>query len=231
MDRQRAARLMEAERLRRQARRARRRRAGSTARRPAALPSPAPALPTPAELDAARTARGGWTRETLAAWGVPRPPPTGWRRALKAMRSRGAPRPLGWAPATSVVRVRFECPICGGAHAREAHPPRRTRTHLAIAKRPRSPHRGFRSLPARRLLRRPRGPRSHEASVSNQPAVVADWPAQPAERRSPRPVQAADQRAGSGRRGRRAMSAGQWHSEAPPARARPDRRTAGAVRR
>jgi hypothetical protein len=37
---------------------------------------------TAAEIDAARTTKGGWTRETLAHWGVPWPPPRGWRKKL-----------------------------------------------------------------------------------------------------------------------------------------------------
>ena len=40
--------------------------------------------PTEAEIDAARTAAGGWTRQQLAEWGVPWPPPKGWRRNLAA---------------------------------------------------------------------------------------------------------------------------------------------------
>ncbi|MGH3974674.1 MAG: hypothetical protein ACRDS9_15290 [Pseudonocardiaceae bacterium] len=35
--------------------------------------------PTAEEIDAARTAKGGWTREILAQWGVPWPPPKGWK--------------------------------------------------------------------------------------------------------------------------------------------------------
>jgi len=42
----------------------------------------APDLPSPAEVDAARTPAGGWTREQLAAWGVPWPPPKGWMADL-----------------------------------------------------------------------------------------------------------------------------------------------------
>jgi hypothetical protein len=34
------------------------------------------------EIEAARSPRGGWTRETLAAWGIPWPPPAGWLQAL-----------------------------------------------------------------------------------------------------------------------------------------------------
>ena len=37
---------------------------------------------TEEEIEAARTPRGGWTREQLAEWGVPWPPPAGWRHAL-----------------------------------------------------------------------------------------------------------------------------------------------------
>ena len=39
-------------------------------------------MPTAAEIEAAKTPAGGWTRETLAQWGVPWPPPKGWRRAV-----------------------------------------------------------------------------------------------------------------------------------------------------
>jgi len=34
------------------------------------------------EIEAAKTEQGGWTRETLAAWGVKWPPPKGWKKAL-----------------------------------------------------------------------------------------------------------------------------------------------------
>jgi hypothetical protein len=37
---------------------------------------------TAAEVEAGRSGRGGWTREQLAAWGVPWPPPKGWKAAL-----------------------------------------------------------------------------------------------------------------------------------------------------
>ena len=36
------------------------------------------------EIDAAATPAGGWTRATLAGWGVPWPPPKGWRKKLLA---------------------------------------------------------------------------------------------------------------------------------------------------
>ena len=35
-----------------------------------------------AQIEASRTPKGGWTRDQLAAWGVPWPPPKGWRKAL-----------------------------------------------------------------------------------------------------------------------------------------------------
>lgn len=35
-----------------------------------------------AEIMAARTPAGGWTRAQLAQWGVPWPPPTGWKQSL-----------------------------------------------------------------------------------------------------------------------------------------------------
>lgn len=37
---------------------------------------------TSEEIDAAKTANGGWSRNTLARWNVPWPPPQGWRQAL-----------------------------------------------------------------------------------------------------------------------------------------------------
>ena len=37
---------------------------------------------TEQEIMEARTKRGGWTGETLAGWGVTRPPPNGWKDAL-----------------------------------------------------------------------------------------------------------------------------------------------------
>lgn len=37
---------------------------------------------TEEEIEGERTDRGGWTKETLAKWGVTWPPPKGWKRAL-----------------------------------------------------------------------------------------------------------------------------------------------------
>lgn len=39
-------------------------------------------LPSPEEIEAARTAAGGWTRDQLAAWGVAWPAPKGWKKQL-----------------------------------------------------------------------------------------------------------------------------------------------------
>ncbi len=50
-----------------------------------------PGAMTEAQIEAGRSPKGGWTRETLAGWGVPWPPPKGWRRALV----RGLPVPGG----------------------------------------------------------------------------------------------------------------------------------------
>ncbi|MFK4087179.1 hypothetical protein ACI2LF_23940 [Kribbella sp. NPDC020789] len=41
-----------------------------------------PDLPSPDDIEAARTAAGGFTRAQLAAWGVTWPPPKGWKKDL-----------------------------------------------------------------------------------------------------------------------------------------------------
>ena len=38
--------------------------------------------PSKAEIEAGRSEAGGFSRATLAKWGVPWPPPKGWRKAL-----------------------------------------------------------------------------------------------------------------------------------------------------
>lgn len=43
------------------------------------------------EIEAHRTERGGFTRETLRLWGVPWPPPKGWKKALEAGKPLGTP--------------------------------------------------------------------------------------------------------------------------------------------
>ena len=40
-------------------------------------------IPSPEEIEAARTERGGWTRETLVKWGISWPPPKGWKKKLR----------------------------------------------------------------------------------------------------------------------------------------------------
>ncbi len=37
---------------------------------------------TAKEIDAARSPKGGFTKETLVGWGIPWPPPKGWRQML-----------------------------------------------------------------------------------------------------------------------------------------------------
>lgn len=39
-------------------------------------------MPTADEIDEARTANGGWTKDQLAEWGVSWPPPPGWKARL-----------------------------------------------------------------------------------------------------------------------------------------------------
>lgn len=34
------------------------------------------------EIDSTQTENGGWTKETLANWGIPWPPPKGWKKIL-----------------------------------------------------------------------------------------------------------------------------------------------------
>lgn len=59
-----------------------------TTRMPRRTPRPAPVptepyLPSPEVIENARSVRGGWSLATLAAWGVPWPPPEGWRADLE----------------------------------------------------------------------------------------------------------------------------------------------------
>jgi hypothetical protein len=43
---------------------------------------PAPVIFTVAQIEAAKTTNGGWTKKQLAAWGIPWPPPKGWKQTL-----------------------------------------------------------------------------------------------------------------------------------------------------
>lgn len=46
-----------------------------------------PAAVTEQEIEAAWTPAGGWTRQQLAAWGLPWPPPRGWKDELLRRRA------------------------------------------------------------------------------------------------------------------------------------------------
>lgn len=37
----------------------------------------------PSDILKLKTQNGGWTRETLAEWGIPWPPPKGWKKHLE----------------------------------------------------------------------------------------------------------------------------------------------------
>lgn len=52
-------------------------------------------MPTPEEIQAAMTAKGGWTKRQLARWGVPWPPPQGWPERLAQGLPIEAPRTAG----------------------------------------------------------------------------------------------------------------------------------------
>lgn len=41
-------------------------------------------IPSAAEVKAAQTPAGGWTKAQLAMWGISWPPPPGWRKALES---------------------------------------------------------------------------------------------------------------------------------------------------
>jgi hypothetical protein len=49
-----------------------------------------------AEIEAAKTPSGGWTKADLAKWGVPWPPPKGWKKFLE--NKRQSPRPRRYVP-------------------------------------------------------------------------------------------------------------------------------------
>ena len=51
---------------------------------------------TPEELERGKTAKGGYTRKQLEAWGVPWPPPKGWKHVLLTGRPKVDPK---WAHA------------------------------------------------------------------------------------------------------------------------------------
>ncbi len=53
-------------------------------------------MPTAAQIEAARTPKGGWTKATLAGWGVSWPPQKGWRDRLIAEAENAPPAPGLW---------------------------------------------------------------------------------------------------------------------------------------
>ncbi len=57
---------------------------------------------TEAEIEAGKTARGGYSRATLESWGVPYPPPKGWKKAL--MRGEDLTRKGGGKTADDILR-------------------------------------------------------------------------------------------------------------------------------
>ena len=55
---------------------------------------------SPADVEAAKTPAGAWTKQQLAEWGVPWPPPAGWKARLASnyeQRGGDEPTPLGHA--------------------------------------------------------------------------------------------------------------------------------------
>lgn len=67
---------------------------------------------TEEEIEAGRSKRGGFTRETLAGWGVPWPPPSGWRNELLG-RGNSIPAPApGTVTKEQIVEI-APCPKCG----------------------------------------------------------------------------------------------------------------------
>lgn len=40
-------------------------------------------IPSPDDVQAAQSERGGWSKDTLAGWGIPWPPKKGWRARLR----------------------------------------------------------------------------------------------------------------------------------------------------
>jgi hypothetical protein len=65
---------------------------------------PSPRITT-TEIEAAKTPRGGWTKETLASWGVPWPPPKGWREQIEIRDQKrpSQPRPMTKLPFQATI--------------------------------------------------------------------------------------------------------------------------------
>lgn len=65
---------------------------------------------TEAEILSKRTASGGWSRDDLAAWGVPWPPPRGWKQAL----IEGKSCTVAASQSTDIARLYWESNILVG---------------------------------------------------------------------------------------------------------------------
>lgn len=63
-----------------------------------------PRAPSPEEIAKAMKPDGGWTREHLAAWGVPWPPPHGWKRRLERRHAWENRKPMRRANAGLLAR-------------------------------------------------------------------------------------------------------------------------------
>jgi hypothetical protein len=73
-------------------------------------------VPSPDEIEAGKTAAGGYTASTLKQWGVPWPPPTGWKQKLRAEWQKEHPpehRPLQGPPKPGLVKYTTPCPELG----------------------------------------------------------------------------------------------------------------------
>ena len=72
-----------------------------------------------AEIEAGKTAKGGFTRAQLQKWGVAWPPPKGWLSALKQDARLGI-EPVAWPKAKPVVKSKSKSkskskPVAGSA--------------------------------------------------------------------------------------------------------------------
>lgn len=77
------------------------------------------------DIEAGRTATGGFSRAQLAAWGVPWPPPKGWKQDLLARENTSGstrtvqkPRGLTWIPVYTANQVGRRVTLTGTARAR-----------------------------------------------------------------------------------------------------------------
>lgn len=61
------------------------------------------------EIEEKRTKNGGWTRETLASWGVPWPPPKGWKLKLSRIKCPECGNPK----CVDRGLDEYDCPTCG----------------------------------------------------------------------------------------------------------------------